>query len=113
MTFNRIAGPSVVPGIYNGVLIARVNTDVELADFEIAVRDLVNNVENAYWDLYFAYRDLDAKIKARDATLDPWRGVRALFDAGRRGVQGGRDVVEDIRQCHRHDHQDRQHDGRG
>ncbi len=85
ITFNRIAGPSVVPGIYNGVLIARVNTDVELADFEIAVRDLVNNVENAYWDLYFAYRDLDAKIKARDATLDTWRGVRALFDAGRRG----------------------------
>jgi len=85
MTFNRIAGPSVVPGIYNGVLIARVNTDVELADFEIAVRDLVNNVENAYWDLYFAYRDLDAKIKARDATLDTWRRVRALFDAGRRG----------------------------
>lgn len=85
MTFNRIAGPSVVPGIYNGVLIARVNTDVELADFEVAVRDLVNNVENAYWDLYFAYRDLDAKIKARDATLDTWRRVRALFDAGRRG----------------------------
>ncbi len=85
MTFNRIAGPSVVPGIYNGVLIARVNTDVELADFEIAVRDLVNNVENAYWDLYFAYRDLDAKIKARDTTLDTWRRVRALFDAGRRG----------------------------
>jgi len=85
MTFNRIAGPSVVPGIYNGVLIARVNTEVELADFEIAVRDLVNDVENAYWDLYFAYRDLDAKIKARDATLDTWRRVRALFDAGRRG----------------------------
>lgn len=85
MTFNRIAGPSNVPGVYNGVLIARVNTDVELADFEIAVRDLVNNVENAYWDLYFAYRDLDAKIQARDATLDTWRRVRALYDAGRRG----------------------------
>ena len=85
MTFNRIAGPSVVPGIYNGVLIARVNTDVELAEFEIAVRNLVNNVENAYWDLYFAYRDLDAKTNARDATLDTWRRVRALFDAGRRG----------------------------
>ena len=74
-----------MPGIYNGVLIARVNTDVELAEFEIAVRNLVNNVENAYWDLYFAYRDLDAKTKARDATLDTWRRVRALYDAGRRG----------------------------
>jgi outer membrane protein TolC len=67
------------------VLIARVNTDIELADFEIAVRDLVSNVENAYWDLYFAYRDLDAKVKARNAALDTWRRVRALYDAERKG----------------------------
>jgi outer membrane protein TolC len=85
INFNRIAGPSNVPGVYNGVLIARVNTDVELADFEIAVRDLVSNVENAYWDLYFAYRDLDAKVKARDAALDTWRRVRALYEADRKG----------------------------
>ncbi len=85
MEFNRIAGPSTTPGVYNGVLIARVNTDVELADFELAVRDLVSNVENAYWDLYYAYRDLDAKIKARDAALETWRGVQARFEAGRRG----------------------------
>ena len=85
MEFNRIAGPSTTPGIYNGVLIARVNTDVELADFELAVRDLISNIENAYWDLYFAYRDLDAKIEARDAALETWRGVKARFDAGRRG----------------------------
>ena len=85
MEFNRIAGPTNTPGIYNGVLIARVNTDVELADFEMAVRDLVSNVENAYWDLYFAYRDLDAKIRARDAALETWRGVRARYDAERRG----------------------------
>ncbi|MCA9261811.1 MAG: TolC family protein, partial [Planctomycetales bacterium] len=52
--FNRIAGPSQTPGLYNGVLLARLNTDVELADFEAAVRDLISNVENAYWDLYFA-----------------------------------------------------------
>ena len=32
--FNRIAGPRSRPGIYNGVLIARLRTDVELADFE-------------------------------------------------------------------------------
>ena len=49
--FNRIAGPNNQPGIYDGVLIARLNADVALNDFEIAVRDLVSNVENAYWDL--------------------------------------------------------------
>lgn len=85
MEFNRIAGPNSVPGVYNGVLIARVNTDIELADFEVSVRDLVSNVENAYWDLYFAYRDLDAKVKARNAALDTWRRVRALYEADRKG----------------------------
>jgi outer membrane protein TolC len=91
-TFNRIAGPNGVPGLYNGVLIARVNTDVELADFEIAVRDLVSNVENAYWDLYFAYRDLDARIAARDSSLETWRRIHALFKAGRRGGEAEKEA---------------------
>ncbi|NOY30742.1 MAG: TolC family protein, partial [Planctomycetes bacterium] len=92
MLFNRIAGPSNTPGIYNGVLIARVNTDVEIADFEIAVRDHVSNIENAYWDLYYAYRDLDAKVAARDATLDTWRRVHALYKAGRRGGEAEKEA---------------------
>ena len=83
--FNRIAGRSQIPGLYNGVLIARLNTDVQLTDFEIAVRDLVSNIENVYWDLYFAYRDLDAKIAARDAALGTWRRIHALYLEGRRG----------------------------
>ena len=36
LEFNRIAGPSTTPGVYNGVLVARINTDVALTDFEIA-----------------------------------------------------------------------------
>ncbi len=31
-TYNRIAGPTQIPGQYNGVLIARINNDVSLAD---------------------------------------------------------------------------------
>jgi outer membrane protein TolC len=69
-----------VPGFYNGVLIARVNTDISVADFEIGLRDLVSNVENAYWDLYFAYRDLDAKIQARNAALDAWKRIKILLE---------------------------------
>jgi hypothetical protein len=64
--FNRIAGPNAQPGELNGVLLARVRTDVSLIDFERAVRDFVADIENAYWDLYYAYRDLDARIDARD-----------------------------------------------
>jgi len=92
MLYNRIAGPTDIPGLYNGVLIARANTDVELTDFEIAVRDLVSNIENAYWDLYFAYRDLDAKIAARDASLETWRRIHALYESGRRGGEAEKEA---------------------
>ncbi len=82
--FNRIAGPGAQPGFTNGfffsngVLIARTNHDIALADFEAGVRNLVSDVENAYWDLYFAYRDLDAKIRARDAALQTLSRLEAL-----------------------------------
>jgi outer membrane protein TolC len=78
LDYNRIAGPNAVPGIYSGVLIARVNADSSILDFEMGLRDLVSDVENAYWDLYFAYRNLEAKIAARDAALNTWR-VEMLY----------------------------------
>jgi outer membrane protein TolC len=74
--FNRIAGPGAAPGQLNGVLLARTRTDQSLIEFERATRDLVAEVENAYWDLYFAYRDLEAKIEVRNIaqkTLDKIR----------------------------------------
>ena len=67
--FNRIAGASEVPGQYNGILISRTNSEISLADFEDSVREFVSNVENAYWDLYYAYRELESQTAARDAAL--------------------------------------------
>ncbi len=90
--YNRIAGPGGVPGQPNGVLIARVNTDISLADFEVGVRDLVSNVENAYWDLYFAYRDLDAKVAARNTALESWRKVYSFYIARRKGGEAFREA---------------------
>lgn len=91
--FNRIAGPGG-PGYHTptGVVLARINTDIALADFEEGVRTLVSDVENAYWDLYFAYRDLDAKIAARDRALDTWRAVNALFVPGTAGGEADREA---------------------
>ncbi len=90
--FNRIAGPSDTPGIYNGVLIARVNTDITQAEFEQSVRALVNDVENVYLDLYYAYRELDARIAARDSALETWRAVHALYQAGRQGGEADKEA---------------------
>ena len=69
--FNRIAGPNSAAGGASGVLLARINTDISLADFEAGVTDLVTDVEQAYWNLYFAYRDLDAKLAGRDRRWSP------------------------------------------
>ncbi len=77
VTFNRIAGPNNAPGINRGVLIARSNTDIALAEFETQIQNLISDIENAYWDLYFAYRDLEAKIEARNGAYDIWRNLEA------------------------------------
>jgi len=80
--FNRIAGPGAVPGVYNGVMIARINTDVSLTSLEIAVRNLVLDVETAYWELYFAYRNLATMKDGRDAALRAWQQANNLRKAG-------------------------------
>lgn len=90
--FNRIAGPRGTPGVFNGVVIARIRTDITLAEFEAALRDFSSNVENAYWDLYYAYRDLDAKVRARDSALETWRRIHALFEVGRRGGEAEKEA---------------------
>lgn len=80
--FNRIAGPNATVGNYNGVLIARLNTDVTLADFEANVRNLLTDVEKTHWELYFAYRDFDAKVEGRRLARESWELERRRADAG-------------------------------
>ena len=90
--FNRLAGPNAQPGAINGVVIARINSDVALAEFEQGVRNFASDVENTYWDLYFAYRDLDAKVSARNAALETWRRIHALYERERRGGEAEKEA---------------------
>jgi hypothetical protein len=76
--YNRAAGPDATPGVYNGVLIARINTEISAADFQLALRDYLSNVENAYWELVFAYRDLEVKKVARDHSLATWQRLQQI-----------------------------------
>ncbi|MFN6208544.1 MAG: TolC family protein, partial [Planctomycetota bacterium] len=80
---NRIAGPGAQPGQYNGVLIARIRSDLNLADFEAGLRDLVRDVERNYWELYYAYRELDTRLAARDATRAIWENRQLVLEAGK------------------------------
>jgi outer membrane protein TolC len=89
--FNRIAGPGAQPGVFNGVMLARINTDIALADFEASVRNLVADVETTYWELYFNYRSLDAVKAGLESALTTWRRVYTL---SRLGAKGGEAEIE-------------------
>lgn len=88
VAFNQIAGPNGTIKNFNGVLLARLNTDISQLEFEIAVRDMVNNVENAYWDLYYAYRFLESRIAARDAAMETVAKAKS-----REGIQSSSNVL--------------------
>ena len=56
-------------------MLARINTDIALANFEASVRNLVSDVEIAYWELYFDYRSLGT---ARQGATAPWHVAKDL-----------------------------------
>ena len=81
--YNRIAGPNGTMGSSNGVVIARINTDVALVDFEMGVRNTLQDIEETYWNLYYAYRNLSAASAGYEAALQSWRNVHAQSKSGR------------------------------
>lgn len=85
--FTRIAGPinpnfGAITGVSQGVLIARINNDITLAQFENSVRNMLLDVEVVYWDLYLAYRNWDTAVAARNSALRTWRDAKARLDVG-------------------------------
>ncbi len=83
--FNRIAGPGARPGVYNGIVLARIHTDIRLTEFEAAVRNLVMDVERTYWELWLAYHELETAKQARDAMLETWMATKTKLELGARG----------------------------
>lgn len=85
--FTRVAGPinpafGSITGVSQGVVIARINQDITLADFEIAVRNGVLDIENAYWDLYLAYRTYDTNVAAHESAFQTWREAQTRYEVG-------------------------------
>jgi beta-lactamase regulating signal transducer with metallopeptidase domain len=78
--------PNAIRGTKVRFVLARTNEDIALADFQAGVRNIVSDVERAYWDLYYNYRNLNAVMAGRDSALATWRKVHALWQ---QGVKGG------------------------
>lgn len=85
--YTRVAGPvnpgfGAITGVSQGVVIARINQDITLADFEAAIRDGVQSIENAYWELYGAYRVYDTAVVAHQSAFQTWREAQTRFEVG-------------------------------
>jgi hypothetical protein len=57
------------------VVLARINEDIALHDFEANVRNLVKATEDAYWDLYLGYRAVETAQTSLDVAADLWRAM--------------------------------------
>ena len=91
--YTRVAGPIArrptlqsTPTVNQGVVIARIRTDISLVEFEASVAQLLKDAEDTYWQLYLAYRTYDAESVATKSALQTWREVRANMDAGKVGA---------------------------
>jgi outer membrane protein TolC len=62
------------------IVVSRIGTDQELANLEAQLQNFVTNIEIRYWELYAAYRSLEAAKTGRDAALDTYRIVKDQFD---------------------------------
>lgn len=85
--YTRTAGPigqafGGLTGVSQGVLIARINNDLTIADFQASVRNLVKDVEDTYWDLYLAYRTYHTAKTAYEAALGTWRTLQVQLELG-------------------------------
>ena len=74
------------------VMLARIREDISIADFETNIRNLVSDVEEAYWQLYFAYHNLEAAKTGRDSALVTWRRVEALRAAETEGGEADKEA---------------------
>lgn len=63
------------------IVLARINEDIALHQFESNVTNLIKSVEDAYWDLYAGYRVFDSNKKALDASVNLWRVANARLQS--------------------------------
>ncbi len=69
------------------IVLARINSDISLADFESSVRNLLLDIENTYWDLSLAYRAVETARIGRDSAQVVWRNTNAKLQGGVEGSQ--------------------------
>lgn len=65
--------------------LSRLNSDIPQHDVEINVRNFVFEISQAYWELYFCYRNLDATRTGFDNTHATWKQTATRRQMGLEG----------------------------
>lgn len=79
---NRQVAANAVGIATEGILISRIRTDQQRAEFERRVQNLLLNVEVAYWKLYQAYGNLYSYEEVLRIAHKSWLTNQAKFIAG-------------------------------
>lgn len=74
------------------VVLASLNEDIAITDFEIQVRNLVRDVEVAYWNLYVAYRAVSTTIIGRNS-------AEATAHFARLNKENGTGTIQEVAQA--------------
>lgn len=69
------------------IILARINADKSLVDFETAIRNMVMDVEKTYWYLNLAYRNLETAKIGRDSAQVTWKIAYEKWNQGVEPVQ--------------------------
>jgi outer membrane protein TolC len=79
-----ILNPGVLQGqtAPEGILITRLRTDQQRAEFERNVNNMLANVEFTYWGLYSAYWDLYARESGLRMAYEAWRVFKVQLQFG-------------------------------
>ncbi len=64
------------------VVLASLNEDISIAEFEVQVRNLVRDVEVAYWDLYVSYRAVATTMVGRNSAQATQQFAKFNLEAG-------------------------------
>ena len=80
------------------VVLASLNEDTSLTDFEVQVRNLVRDVEVAYWDLYVAYRAVSTAIIGRNSAIATAQFAKLNLE---KGTGTSQELAQSVEQYYR------------
>ncbi|MDP6059904.1 MAG: polysaccharide biosynthesis/export family protein, partial [Pirellulaceae bacterium] len=60
----------------SNVILLESNADLDINQFEVAAKKLVGDVEEAYWELWLADRELETARAARDSAKKLWSDIK-------------------------------------